>query len=553
MNPTLAANLEALAKRHPALATSLGRAKEPQPLHLQVARSGHSVPFIPHAERLLALHSLFDPEREAHRLKRALIGSSTPAEGAPFLYFEGLGAGFQVSAFLREGELSGGVIVEHDLELFGALLSTVDLSEVLSAPRIGLLLDPSPEELSAHLRVAYLPGVMGGFVTVPLRPRVQASNGYFEGLRPAVRRALEEISADFSVQANFGRLWTRNIALNLPRISPAACPQPDEVLVAAAGPSLEAQRDRLRSLRRGRFLIAADTALPTLLLWGEPPDAVLSIDAQAISYRHFLRGLPSRTISFLELAAPPTLFRYSRRPVAVAGGHPLSLLAARHIGGMPIIDTSGGNVGHAAVSLALELGASRVYLFGADFSYPAGKSYARGTHLYDYFSEHETRSTPLESGMFGLVLRNPPLSRVDHNDVSVYSTQNLDAYRERFERSFAPYRRRLTIAEGDGIPILFPEVPTLTPRYEPRDSFSHRDLRRFLLDYTAALQALSPRIPVGSSASSAEPFSEWELFATLYPLVARLRKEHRKPVSAEAIYADAIRMALLFFERAGDI
>ncbi len=544
-----------LTQHHPRIAALIERPQELQPLPLRTARSGHLVPFIPREGRPLALHSLFDPEREAQRLKEALIGPSPSTDAAPFLYFEGLGAGFQIRTFLREGGLSGGLIVEHDLGLFASLLTTVDLSDVLSAPGVDLLVDPSPEELSAHLREAYLPAVMGAFVSVPLRPRVQASPEYFEELRLAVRRVLDEVSADFSVQANFGRLWTRNIALNLPRLSTpsTALPRPNEVLVAAAGPSLEKQRETLRSLRPGRFLLAADTALPTLLLWGEPPDAVLSIDAQVISYRHYLRGLPSQTITFLELAVPPSLFRRSARSFAVAGGHPLSLLAARQIGGVPVIDTSGGNVGHAAVSLAIELGASRVHLFGADFSYPAGKSYARGTHLYDYFSEQEDRLTPLENGLAKVLLSTPPLRRVDHNGVPVYTNQKLDAYRERFEHAYAPYRRRITVVEGDGIPILFPEVPTVAPRQEAHPSPTRQTVDRFLSDYTRALHNMPTKIPSRPTTFPVEPFDTWGLFATIYPLVARLRKEQTKPVSIQSIYADAIRMALRFFERAGHI
>ena len=555
MNRTLAANLEVLAGHHPRVAALLTRPEEYRPLPLRVSRSGHPVPFIPHGGRPVALHSLFDPEREALRLKTALTASSTASGGAPFLYFEGLGAGFQIRAFLRDGKLSGGLVIEHDNNLFGDLLSTVDLRDLLSAPEIGFLLDPSPEDLASHLRTVYLPAVMGGFVTVPLRPRVQAAVGYFEEQRLVVRKALEEVSADFSVQSNFGRLWTRNIALNLPRLSDRITPPPrlEEVLVAAAGPSLETQQKRLRSLRKGRFLVAADTALPTLLEWDEPPDAVLSIDAQMISYRHFLRGLPAQTLTFLELAAPPSLFRRSARTVPVAGGHPLSLLVARRLGGIPLIDTSGGNVGHAAVSLALHLGASRVFLFGADFSYPSGKGYARGTHLYDYFTERESRTIPLEGGLFSLILRNPPLRRLEHNGASVYTTQILDAYRERFEHAFAPYRRRITLADGDGIPVLFPEVPTLSPEYKQPPPFSPEAVRRFLLDYTSALRELPAHIPRRTTERAFRQFDEWELFATVYPLIARLRKETRKSVSIDAVYADAIRMALLFFERAGDI
>ena len=84
--------------------------------------------------------------------------------------------------------------------------------------------------------------------------------------------------------------------------------------------------------------------------------------------------------TFLDLASPPFLARVRAGKLAfIASGHPFaSYIDARWMH-FPRIDTSGGNVAHAAVSLARDLGARKITLHGADFSYPGGKPYSRGT------------------------------------------------------------------------------------------------------------------------------------------------------------------------------
>jgi hypothetical protein len=120
-----------------------------------------------------------------------------------------------------------------------------------------------------------------------------------------------------------------------------------------------------------------------------------------------MQGLPSGMPLFVDLASPPTVTRMAARRYYFSSGHPLDRYVAARFRAFPILDTSGGNVTHAAVSLAEYMGAGKIQLYGADFSYPFGKSYARGTYIYPYFDLRQNRLRPFRVPVFRFPVPQP--------------------------------------------------------------------------------------------------------------------------------------------------
>jgi hypothetical protein len=421
----LGKNLACLSKQNPELARRIASVPPSPDLTLSLARSGAPIPVFDRDGRPVALHSRFDPIQEAVKL-------SAQYEKDGFFLFAGLGFGYHIEPFLISRALYRAVIVETDPGFIRSLFSMYDFSRILGDGRIVLLVDPSREELERCLREEYLPALAGTFRSVTLRSRFDLSPGFFTSVIDTVTAALTEIKADFSVQVHFGRRWFANTVRNLSELETRQprLPSARKAVITAAGPSLENHLAMVRTERDDACLIATDTSLPALVSWGIVPDIVLSIDCQQISYRHFLRGVPSATLLVLDLASPPALGKLTERRVFCAGNHPLSRFAALHRGDIPLIDTSGGNVTHAAVSLAASIGAEEILVAGADYSYPRGKSYARGTYLYDHFGYAGTRLVPTESAFASFLFRSSDLSVERDDDGPRYRTDVLDRYRD---------------------------------------------------------------------------------------------------------------------------
>ena len=465
-------NLLALSAHNPALCsrlstaeTTLGRYK------FLESHSGEVIPaLVDHSGAAHPLHSTVDPVKEAARLV-STIGeggrSSESCRSSGFVVFLGLGAGFAPVAALNGGGVSHVLIIDYDVNGIAELFCSREYITLLGDPRVTLLVDPPPEMVESVILELYRPALCGGMSVLPLRTRTELDKQNFGAAGEAIQRALEKISSDYSVQAYFGMRWFTNIIRNLEAAQRQnrSAPPIREAAICAAGPSLDDQISLLmekKSERQSLYVISADTALPALLHRGLRPDAVVSIDCQHISYYHFMGTDCANIPLFLDIASPPLLSNFSNQPFFFSGGHPLAAYVSQQWRPLPLLDTSGGNVTYACLSLAEGLGAQRITVYGADFSYPDGRVYARGTYIYPFFERKQERRAPLETQLSSFLYRSPFLPAeggegggTPHGERGIlrYETSSLRQYRKSFERKIALMEAQVAAAAGRGVPL----------------------------------------------------------------------------------------------------
>ncbi|MBU0936085.1 MAG: DUF115 domain-containing protein [Spirochaetes bacterium] len=508
-------------------AARIRNAQPSRTISFEPARSGMLVPQLQRNGRRYSIHSRFDPEAEGEKA----------AEGYPqrgFFIFLGLGAGYSITPFLNNNKLSRGIIIDFDAGMIRSLLETLDLTSILADRRLDFIVDPEPEELQELFISAYIPSLYGNLSVVPLRGRVDENSVIFQQASDHIRALMEGVSDDYSVQAFFGKRWFANIIRNLQQAAGSTPPigPIQKAVVTAAGPSLELAINDLRNLPKDVFLIATDTSLSVLLGFGIQPSAVISIDCQHISYYHFMRGIPAGIPVFLDLASPPTVARLAGGSYFFSSGHPLARYVTARLRAYPILDTSGGNVTHAAVSLADFLGAQRIDLYGADFSYPAGKAYARGSYIYPYFDIRQSRLAPSEALFSHFLFRNKSMDHeMDCEGHVRFITKPLVAYRERLERLGQSCASRLVPHIGNGMPIQG------SPPNQIRQDFGKvfaagrlfRSTQEFLEEYRDDIAGLE--LP-GSSAGlylAGLKHKERDIWMTLLPAAAAIRRESGDP------------------------
>ncbi len=518
MTSHLEANLRLLSRRQPEVAGRVARSRPSGSVSWLQARSGEPVPALFRSGRLRPLHSLVDPRAEA---VRAVEGEARRG----FVVALGLGGGYQLLPLIERAEVTGLLVVEPDIETARSLLEGCDFRRLLEDPRFELLAGPEEREIEETLLARYLPALSGGFRTLPLRARVDCDPERFAEAAGAISRAIDAVSRDFSTQAAFGARWMRNMIMNLEAAErePAPLPGAEEALVVGAGPSLDRQMERLAAMRRNAVTIATDAALPRLRAGGLSPDVVLSIDCQHAGYLHFLGGFPPEALLAVDLASPPRVVRLAERRLFFASGHPFARYLSRRWRPFRDLDTSGGNVGHAAVSLALAMGARRVTLFGIDLSYPEGRPYARESFVFPHLSRSSLRIAPLEGSLLGLVLAHPVLTREQAGGAIRYGTDAFAAYRARFESAFQGGGARIEQAEGIGVRLAL-DLPAKPSRETRRLSASGRagevdalSWRQILARYEEGIDALS--FDDGLDSLDEE---RRELALTLLPIAAAL-------------------------------
>jgi len=528
-------NLLALSKRNPELSIKLSKIvlKESRYKFLE-SRTGEMIPnWIDPQGAAHPLHSMMDPKREAKRLIETV-----QSEG--FIVILGLGAGFYAEEALKREETGFVLTVEYDLAALAELLRQRDYTCLFDDPGFSLAVDLSGEELQRLILSLYQPVLFGGIRVIPLRARADFDGKSFSIAAKAMEEAIDQTSSDYSVQARFGSRWLSNIIRNLKNAGEVkgSIPQIHRAIVCAAGPSLSLQIPAIRKKRNEAFLIAVDTSLPCLLNAGITPDAVISIDCQHISYYHFMDGLPESALLFLDLASPPLLASRSINRFFFASAHPLTRYISLVWKKFPELDTSGGNVTYAAVSLAEQLGAGEIELYGADYSYPEGVSYARGAYIYSLFAKRQNRLSPLEAQCSDFLYRTP-LEKIYCPDSAgswYYENRLLKFYREALEKKCLNMDAALMPAKGLGAPIRVRQVDNRKNKnrifYFDKPATQAED---FLLQYKNKIASLSK--PEKNAALYLVSLSDEQrsVFATILPLAAALKHRNSTFDFREAI------------------
>ncbi|MDR2521705.1 MAG: DUF115 domain-containing protein [Spirochaetaceae bacterium] len=478
------------------------------------------------------LHSLAAPEKEARRLL-----DTAGDEG--FIVLLGLGGGFYAEAALERGETARVLVIDFDINGVAELLCHHQYIKIFNDSRFSILVDPDENDLRGALLALYQPALHGGLKTFPLRARTDFDAAHFAPAAATLKKTLESIAEDYSVQSCFGRRWYANIIRNcllseeqhhiLPPVASAA--------VCAAGPSLDKQMPVIKSERANYFLIATDTSLPALLHAGIRPDAIISIDCQHISYVHFAGCNVEDIPVFLDLASPPLIAGRSKKIFFFSGGHPLTNYISAKYRTFPVLDTSGANVTYAGVTLAEKLGARRITVFGADFSYPKGAAYAKAAYFYPFFHRRQNRLAPAFSMLNAFIYKSPSLRRIENEYTWYYETKPMLRYRQRLEEKSRSMEALLIAAPGGGAPIHcgrsaggdVPGARALRPLPVFASGRAQTSAKTFLSGYRSAVLALPPFGENVTTYIEKLNTEERQVFVTLLPAAAAIRSRNNTP------------------------
>ena len=394
--------------------------------------------FVPVFNNGQSMFSRYSPQKDAE-----IFANNPKDDQNQFFLVCGIGNGIHIIALRKRFPNSTIMAVEADYENVCFLEKHFRITELAKKYSFTIC---TPEEIHKEIIQSYIPVLHGDFSLLPQRAWADNHKEYMGNIINVVKKTVEVLSADLATQAHFGKIWHRNILQNLflasiisKKESVKPCPD-QQAFVAAAGPSLDYSIPLLKDkkFRADKYIIATDTALPSLLKNKIIPEIVVSIDGQVASRLHFLEGLTGQTAVVVDATALPAVTRKAVKsgcPVyLVRDKHPLTTLAAKFFYEkkglvLPLLSSGSGTVTIKAFDLALNMGFTTVHLAGADFAYIEGKPYAKGTYFDDSFSMDSTRLKPTEHDYVSLFYRHP----FEPNTEGNLSTKNLNSYRISFE------------------------------------------------------------------------------------------------------------------------
>ena len=402
------------------------------------AKNGTVIPVLADGR---TVDSRYNPEKEA----LSCVNSVSAASGHSFFIVLGIGSALSVRLLAQKFPESRIIALErtrHDIDF----LMRLDAVRELGAS--GRIFLTDIQGLAGTIIRTYLPAKYETPQIIEQRAWMQANADKTELIRDEINRAFRAVSADYSVQAHFGKIWMHNIMGNLKIL--AGQTQADEAarkiaridrkktaLIIAAGPSLEKTLRQVQNRREDFFVISTDTGLKILEKTDLTPDAVISIDAQSISTNHFAGRALGNALYFFDICASSSAASHitggGGKIVYFTSGHPMGFFASQFAkNGLPCLFSGAGTVTIAAVDLARQLGFERIRVIGADFAYSGGKAYARGTYLETLYDMRSTRLEPSEKKYDALMFRTELFLQDSGKNPGRLTTQILDAYRKSF-------------------------------------------------------------------------------------------------------------------------
>lgn len=324
----------------------------------------------------IRLASAWAPDKEA-----ALQIASVPDTARDVTLF-GVGMGYLPPLLLSNLQHDALLtVVPLNLALFNKLLSLVDMNHWLNDPRVQLQLADSYDRLPVN-----------SVVTPPLLQMVDASS---ERVRDWLLQQLSEHHVQGYQQSNESAIEA-NIAMHLqhhgddPDVgvllqSSSKATQdsrsvPKNAVVIGAGPSLELSASAVLELQQqGSLVIAVDAALVSLMNRGIVPDIVLCIDPLDYVKKLFAvdyEPLCNTALVYFPTAQYEVISNWPWQRYSAIGSHSRFEPFTRQKPSTVLY--SSGSVIHPAVDLAVRMGATQIYLAGADFGFPD-----RLTHVSD--------------------------------------------------------------------------------------------------------------------------------------------------------------------------
>ncbi len=410
---------------------------------IEEAKNGSKIPVFQSGR---TMESRYNPERDAEKLCSEIQKGS-------FFVVSGLGSGIFVQKLSEKFPQAKIIALEKNISDINFLEELASVKSLLQNQNVILC---SQEDLFLKLTENYLPAKYGDLQIIEQRGWVNENQTAALTIKEIIKKAVAIISADYSVQSHFGRLWTHNILSNLQLIAETykAASSLDiikkeaaagkEAIIVAAGPSLDRQIKRLREEKEknNAFIIATDTAWSSLWANNIDSDAVVSIDGQSVSYNHFLHHNKknsgqndfSKPFFFFDFCSNNSAARHiieeGANTVFFTSGHPLSRAIKNFSNNaIPFLFSGSGTVTITAADLAIKAGFKKIKIIGADFSYSCGKAYTKGTYLDSLYNMNSKKTKSGELAFSSLMYRSS-LKSLNKNQ---QTTEVLEAYKSSLE------------------------------------------------------------------------------------------------------------------------
>lgn len=382
-------NLDLLRRNHPAIFELLNQDQE---LFGEIFPSPSGKPNLqaknPQGQNII-FHDQPDPETEIPTYLKSVAPTST---GVVIMIGMGLGYSPQALVTQRDG-IRNLILCEPHLGIFRQALRSVDLTPLLSDPRVTLNIGPSvlgnieqalqPAARALQLENAHILRHLPSF----------QYDGAYEALNKKIFDYANHLNVGGATVMKQGKNFFANRFQNMTvlkhhRLIDDLAGAFDNVpaILVAAGPSLDKNIHLLRDIQQNVLIMAVDTALPALLAHGIQPHFVAAIDGDEVIYEK-IAACASRAqgTSFLcqGHVTPKIVKTFPADTIfwAFSGNELEQWIYESLFDRRQTLEMGAWSVAHFNLAAAILMGASPIIFIGQDLAYSHNRDHAAHTVL----------------------------------------------------------------------------------------------------------------------------------------------------------------------------
>lgn len=379
-NSILQNNLEAIKKKNNDLYKRIKSASGDIAVTIEQSKTGLPVPLYEKNGKKIAIHSRFDPEKEAQRMLKDIA-----IDGYDLFVVLGFGFGYHVDYIRQQAPQKTTILVlEADPSILHEACANRDVTELVTDPRVVLLVDPDDDALASAMkaRSSYRT------VFVTHRGSHQVHPDYYNNLQRIAKSYISVKEVNIATLAKFERTWAANIARNIGVFSRypgvqnyyqqfAGIP----AIVVSAGPSLDKSINFIKENMDRAVIVAVDTSFQVLRRYGIEPHFCVTVDPQVVNARYFEGTGKGKTVVVADPTVHPSVFRLYKGRFVLTGIAFEMMQWIEEFTGKKGELRYGGSVSTNAYDFAARLGCSPVVMVGQDLSFTGGYAHARGSYL----------------------------------------------------------------------------------------------------------------------------------------------------------------------------
>lgn len=302
----------------------------------------------------------------------------------------GLGLGYHIQELLKQDDGIQLTVYESDMDVIYHCLTAVEMSMYLALPNVSLIYDPDFKKI-----ITTLDNITENFII---------HNPSMRHIKDArIREQMEMFFIRDSGKRNAAVLFGSNSRENfkhydgyIDELKPEF--EGKDVVIVAAGPSLDKNVELLKNKPPGMIILAVETVFRKLLKLGIDVDYMIVTDANSRIYSH-LAGLEEKQIPMLYLATAYKEYSmnyHGKKYLICQNGYDRAEELAKQKG-WHLYET-GGSVSTTALDVCIYLGCKSVAFIGLDLAYTDNLAHATETARRAASETDEMKQVPAIGG-----------------------------------------------------------------------------------------------------------------------------------------------------------